>query len=145
MEKFWESKSLSEMSSKEWELLCDGCGKCCLHKLEDEDDGTIYYTGVACHLLEVESCSCSNYAERLSLEPTCVKLTPDDVDNLKWLPGSCSYRRIQEGRGLPDWHHLVCGDRDRVHRDGHSIKGRCVSERHVHPDDLVEHIVHWID
>ncbi|MBN50355.1 MAG: hypothetical protein CMN85_12545 [Spongiibacteraceae bacterium] len=145
MNKFWENKTLSSMSDKEWELLCDGCGKCCLHKLEDEDDGKIYYTGVACQLLDVESCRCSHYAERLSLEPTCVKLTPDDVDNLQWLPGSCSYRRVQDGRGLPQWHHLICGDREEVHRGGHSIMGRCVSERHVHPDDLVEHIVQWVD
>ncbi len=145
MTKFWESKSLAEMSASEWEQICDGCGKCCLHKLEDEDDGKIYHTGVACQLLDTDSCRCSNYAERLSLEPTCVKLTPDDVDSLQWLPSTCSYRRVQDGRGLPNWHHLLSGDRELVHREGHSIMGRCVSERHVHPDDLVEHIVQWVN
>lgn len=145
MKKFWETKSLSEMSPQEWESLCDGCGKCCLHKLEDEDDGTVYYTAVACRWLDLESCRCSHYAERLAIEPTCVELRPDDVDNLSWLPASCAYRRIQEGRGLADWHPLVSGDAARVHRGGHSIKGRCLSERHVHPDELVEHIVQWVD
>lgn len=142
---FWEIKSLKEMSSQEWESICDGCGKCCLHKLEDMDTGDIYYTRVACQWLDVESCRCSHYADRLEKEPTCVQLTPDDVDNLQWLPPSCSYRRLQDGRGLADWHHLVCGDRDRVHREGHSIMGRCVSERNVHPDGLEEHIVHWVE
>ncbi len=145
MDKYWENKSIGEMSDEEWELLCDGCGKCCLHKLEDEDDGKIYYTSVACQLLDIESCQCSNYAERFKLEPTCVKLTPDDVDNLQWLPASCAYRLIENGQPLPDWHHLISGDRELVHREGHSIEGRCVSERHVHPDELVEHIVHWVE
>jgi hypothetical protein len=145
MDKFWETKALDEMTSAEWESLCDGCGKCCLHKLEDEDTGDIYYTRVACQLLDIETCRCSDYANRLEKEPTCVKLTPNDVDNLQWLPSSCSYRRLQDGRGLPAWHHLVCGDRNRVHEDGHSSRGWCVSERHVHPDGLEEHIVHWVN
>lgn len=145
MDKFWETKALDEMTSAEWESLCDGCGKCCLHKLEDADTGDIYYTRVACQLLDIETCRCSDYANRLEKEPTCVKLTPNDVDNLQWLPSSCSYRRLQDGRGLPAWHHLVCGDRNRVHEDGHSIMGLCVSERYVHPDGLEEHIVHWVN
>ncbi|WP_372747945.1 YcgN family cysteine cluster protein [Litorivivens sp.] len=145
VKKFWEIKSLTEMTPEEWESICDGCGKCCLHKLEDIDTGDIYYTRVACQWLDIESCRCSHYADRLEKEPTCVKLTPADVDDLQWLPPSCSYRRMHDGRGLADWHHLVCGDRERVHREGHSILGRCLSERDVHPDGLEEHIVHWVE
>ncbi len=142
---FWQQKSLAEMSTAEWEALCDGCGKCCLHKLEDEDTGECFYTRVACRYLDENSSRCGCYSERLQRVPDCTKLTLADIDKFHWLPASCAYRLLANRQPLPDWHPLVSGDPDSVHRAGASVRGRCLSEEQVHPDDLEAHIVHWVD
>lgn len=142
---FWELKPLAEMTTAEWESLCDGCGKCCLHKLEDEETGDVYYTDVACRYLSAESCRCTHYSERNHLVPECIVLTPADVDVFYWLPGTCAYRLVAEGKPLPAWHPLITGSASSVHAAGISVKGRVTPELSVHPDDYEEHIVHWVD
>ena len=142
-EPFWETKSLEQMSRTEWEQLCDGCGKCCLHKFEDEDSGNILYTQVACRYLD-NHCQCSAYAQRKSLVPDCVDLYALNRDLFRWLPQSCAYRLLAEGEALPSWHPLVSGDKNSVHAAGMSVQGRVVSEAHVHPDDIEEQVVHWV-
>jgi uncharacterized cysteine cluster protein YcgN (CxxCxxCC family) len=121
---FWKTKTLEEMTAAEWESLCDGCGKCCLSKLEDEDTGEIYWTTVACHLLHVGTCRCKDYEHRKSLVPDCVQLTPEHVRTIDWLPSTCAYRLVAEGHDLYWWHHLVSGSRETVHEAGISIRGR---------------------
>lgn len=130
---FWKRKSLAEMDAAEWEQLCDGCGKCCLAKLEDEDSGDIHWTSVACRLFAAGECRCRDYDNRLSLVPDCVRLTPENVPTIKWLPRSCAYRLVAEGRDLPWWHHLVCGDRETVHTAGVSVRGKVSA----HEDELL--------
>ena len=127
-DEFWKRKSLSDMSQSEWESLCDGCALCCLQKLQDEDTGEIHYTDIACRLLDVETCRCTNYAERARLVSSCLILTADEPQSFKWLPGSCAYRRLSEGKDLPEWHPLISGDADSVHAAGISAKGKAVSE-----------------
>ena len=136
---FWERKSLSEMTEQEWESLCDGCGKCCLHKLEDIDTGEIEFTNVVCRLMDMGTCRCSRYADRARLMPDCVILTPDNLERLNWMPSTCAYRLLNEGKKLFDWHPLVSGDPDSVHRAGISIRGRAISERNAGP--LEHHVL----
>ena len=140
---FWQTKSLSEMTPEEWESLCDGCAKCCLLKLEDEDSGEIAYTRLHCRLLDENLCRCADYENRKSIVPDCVILTPKSVSELRWMPKSCAYRRLADGRGLPDWHHLISGDRDLVHTGGHSIMGQTVSEDTVLEEDQIDWIIDW--
>jgi uncharacterized cysteine cluster protein YcgN (CxxCxxCC family) len=126
--RFWREKSLAEMSPVEWESLCDGCGKCCLHKLR-YPDGSLKMTRVSCRLLDTDTCRCTNYAKRKQLVPDCVVLTQDNVEKLDWLPDTCAYRVLSEGGDLASWHPLLSGDPDSVHTSGISMRGRCVSER----------------
>jgi len=141
---FWERKDLRDMSPKEWESLCDGCGRCCLHKLKDEDTGRVHYTDVACRLLDLKSCRCSNYPQRLEEVADCVVLDPDNLADLAWMPATCAYRRLAEGRGLAEWHPLISGTRASVHRAGIAIGGRAVPESAVDADDLEEHVIRWL-
>lgn len=129
------------MRSVEWEALCDGCGKCCLEKIEDGYTGEISYTNVACRLLDLGTCRCTRYTDRRRFVPNCEALTAEGVLALSWLPMSCAYRRLAEGHDLPDWHHLVCGDPEMVHRVGASVRGRAVAESRAGP--LEHHIVTW--
>ena len=142
--RFWETKALNEMTREEWESLCDGCAKCCLHKLEDEDTGDIYYTKVVCRYMD-EQCRCTEYQRRNELVPNCVWLKPEDVEEFHWLPSTCAYRLVAENKPLPDWHPLISGNAQSVHRAGVSIKGRALSEEYVHPDGMEEHIIHWVE
>jgi uncharacterized cysteine cluster protein YcgN (CxxCxxCC family) len=139
---FWEAP-LATLDHGQWEALCDGCGKCCLHKLEDEDSGRIYPTNVACRLLDLATARCGDYKHRRRHVPDCLTLTRARVDDLEWLPQSCAYRLRAEGQPLPDWHYLVCGDRDAVHRAGQSIVGWTVGEDVAGPleNHLVERVV----
>lgn len=143
MDAFWTRKRLAELTEQEWESLCDGCGKCCLNKLQDVDTERVYYTDVACALLDLRSCRCRDYAHRHRRVPDCVKLEPDSAEAFAWLPSTCAYRCIAEGRELPHWHPLVCGDPQRVHATGNSVRGRAVSEREVDPEALETRIVYW--
>lgn len=140
---FWKTKRLDEMSAQEWESLCDGCAKCCLLKLEDIDTGEIAYTRLHCRLLDAGTCRCSDYENRKAKVPDCVKLTPAKIEEIKWMPRTCAYRLVHEGRDLPHWHHLVCGDPERIHREGHSIMGRTKSEDTVLDEDQIDWIVDW--
>ena len=143
--KFWETKTLRQMSSEEWESLCDGCALCCLHKLEDEESEEVFYTDVACQYLEQDACRCTEYQDRNRLVPNCVWLTPDDVDTFHWLPATCAYRLIAEGQALPSWHPLVSGRAESVHEAGISVAGRCVSEAFVHDEDFEVRIIRWVE
>lgn len=140
---FWDEKTLEEMTREEWEALCDGCGRCCLLKLEDEDTGDIYVSDVRCRLLNGTTCRCNNYPERQKHVPDCIELTPSNVREISWMPGSCAYRRIAEGRGLAWWHPLVSGDPTTVVTAGVSVSGRTVPEGSVKPRDWEDHIVSW--
>ena len=140
---FWRRKSLSAMTGDEWESLCDGCAKCCLHKLQYDDTGEIDYTNVACRLLDTETCRCRKYAIRSMMVPDCVRLTPDIVNQLKWLPSTCAYRLVAEGKDLPSWHPLKTGDPDSVHRAGVSARGRAIREQDAGP--LEDNVIDWDD
>jgi uncharacterized protein len=135
---FWE-KPLDALSRSEWEQLCDGCGKCCLHKLEDADTGEVHATNVACRLLDRDTGLCTNYRGRRAFVPDCVRLTASSVGRLGWLPTTCAYRLRAEGKPLPAWHYLVCGDREAVHRAGMSVRGWTVAEDEA--GDLEFHLV----
>ena len=145
MNEWWNSTPLEQLSGEQWEALCDGCAKCCLHKLEDEDTGEVFYTRVRCRYLDEESCSCSDYVNRSVLVPNCIHLAQDNVGALDWLPSTCAYRLRGAGEPLPEWHYLVSGSRQTVHEAGVSIRGRAISDEYVHPDGYDEHIVHWVE
>ena len=139
--RFWE-RPLASLSRDEWEALCDGCGKCCLHKLEDEDTGEFYATNVACKLLDLKNARCSDYKHRRAFVPDCVRLTPKLVHQLAWLPDTCAYRLRADDEPLPEWHYLISGDPDAVHRAGASVVGKAISEDVAGP---LEHHIVWAD
>jgi uncharacterized cysteine cluster protein YcgN (CxxCxxCC family) len=140
---FWKTKTLAEMSNSEWESLCDGCGLCCLNKLEDWDSGEVAFTSVACRLLDGTSCQCKDYENRQSIVPDCIQLTLKGVEEIGWLPPTCAYRLVRDGEDLYWWHYLVSGERDTVHEAGISAQGRTVSEDDIDPEDLEDYIVDW--
>jgi uncharacterized cysteine cluster protein YcgN (CxxCxxCC family) len=136
---FWKTKTLAQMTRAEWESLCDGCGRCCLHKLRDEDTDEISYTNVSCRLLDLGTCQCRDYQHRQQIIPDCVTLTPENLPDIDWLPPSCAYRRLNEGKSLAWWHPLVSGDPDSVHKAGMSVRARAIDEREAGP--LEHHLV----
>lgn len=139
--KFWQHKTFSEMNFAEWEALCDGCGRCCLHKLEDADTGEIAYTSVACRFLEISKCRCTAYEHRKSARKECLCLTPENICEMTWLPKTCAYRMLFEGRDLASWHPLVTGDPESVHTAGISVRNKAIPEDWINPDDLETYII----
>ena len=131
------------MTTDEWESLCDGCGKCCLIKLEDEDSGEIAFTSVVCDLIDLDSCRCNRYNERCTLVPECIDLKQHDFAEYKWLPATCAYRLLTDGKPLPDWHPLNSGTIESVKDAGVAISSYAIKESQV--DDLEDHIIEWLD
>lgn len=142
---FWQKKRLHEMTSSEWESLCDGCAKCCLVKLQDEETDEVAYTNVVCHYMDEITCQCTEYQARHELVPHCVWLKPEMVDEFFWLPETCAYRLVAEGKPLPSWHHLLTGDKNSVHQADASVKNKVINEQFVHEQDLEDYIVHWVE
>jgi uncharacterized protein len=142
---YWELKTLEELTHEEWEGLCDGCGRCCLHKLEDADSGDVFYTNVACRLLNLDTGLCSDYTNRAKAVTDCFPLTPAIVRDVNWLPATCAYRLVAEGKPLPWWHPLVSGDPSTVRQMGISICGKAVSEEEVDLNELEDMVVDWFD
>lgn len=142
-DRFWETTPLAAMTPEQWESLCDGCAKCCLEKLEDEETRRIVYTNVACRLLDLDTCRCTNYRQRARVVSNCVRLTPATLDDPYWLPSTCAYRLVREGKPLPDWHPLLSGDPETVFRSGHSVRGRVISEDAA--DQLIHHLIDWAE
>lgn len=140
--RFWETVPLTKMTEGEWEALCDGCGKCCLNKIEDADTGEVFLTRVACRLLDDQSCQCGQYQIRKKLVPECIQLTPQNIaDHAYWMPATCAYRLLWQGRTLPDWHPLLTGDPESVHAAGISVRGMTVPEFEVDEEDWEDHII----
>ena len=140
---FWEVTPLTEMTNAQWESLCDGCGKCCVLKLEDIDTGAIYYTDVSCKLLCTKSAQCTNYQERKTYVPDCVILRPDNLEEVHWMPESCAYRRLHEGRDLPHWHPLRVGHKDDMIAANHCVAGHVTPEGAVAEKDMPDHLFDW--
>ncbi|XID75046.1 YcgN family cysteine cluster protein [Alkanindiges sp. WGS2144] len=141
---FWKHYPLDQLNPHEWEALCDGCGLCCLVKLEDEDNGEVVYTKVACKLLDTQTAQCSDYARRQQFVPDCLQLTPAMVPDLHWLPKSCAYKRVHMGLDLPNWHPLITGKARSDIPAKKSVAGRCISETDIDPDDIEEYVVKWV-
>ena len=143
-DRFWQHYSLTELTPAEWEALCDGCGLCCLVKLEDEDTGEVVYTSAACQLLDTKTARCTDYENRQSIVPDCLQLTPERVPELKWLPPSCAYKRLDLGQSLPRWHPLITGNPNSVRKARKSAAGRCISETAIDPEDIEEYVIRWV-
>lgn len=141
---YWHAKSLQDMTPTEWESLCDGCGKCCLHKLEDEDSGDVYYTRIACRYLDHNTCQCSDYTHRQQQVPDCLVLSPQSLSAMDWLPDTCAYRLRAAGLPLFEWHPLISGDPDSVHKAGMSVAGKVVAEHDVAEEDYEDYVIRWI-
>lgn len=143
-ERFWERYSLDEMNDSEWEALCDGCGLCCLFKFQDQNTKEVTYTNVACRLLDKKTCSCKNYSNRSKIVHDCVKIRPENVDDvIDWLPSTCAYRLVHEGRQLFDWHYLISGNSESVHEAQISVKERCIPEYKVDLNNLELYATDW--
>ena len=142
-EEFWKHKTLSQMTSAEWESLCDGCGKCCLNKLEDWETAEIHWTSIGCELLDCETCRCTDYSNRFEQVPDCIQLSPDNIDTIGWLPPTCAYRLVREGRDLYWWHPLVSGDPETVHEAGISVRGRAIPDDGIKPEDYENYLIDW--
>lgn len=138
---FWKAKSLDDMTASEWESLCDGCARCCLLKLEDEDTGEIHLTRLSCAMLNVRSCQCKDYPNRFDKMPDCIAITPEKVRNLGWLPATCGYRLVAEGRDLPWWHPLISGTHETVHAAGISVRHLAMSEKRVKEENYIRYII----
>lgn len=141
---FWQRKRLHEMTDAEWDSLCDGCGKCCLRKLQDADSDLVYYTDLACKLLDLTTCRCTQYAARSQWVPDCVDLRKDLAASLAWLPPTCAYRLLDAGMPLPDWHPLLTGNPDAVHLAKRSVRGQAISEEGVDERDWEDHLIYWV-
>jgi len=142
---YWQGRALESFSQEEWEALCDGCGKCCLNKLEDWDTGEIHWTSVACKLLDDKSCQCKNYKNRFDEVPDCLALTPESVREITWLPDTCAYELVKNGQDLPEWHYLKTGDKNSVHLSHNSVQGKTVSEEGLEPEDLENFLIKLSD
>ncbi len=142
---FWRKKRLNQLTRQEWESLCDGCGQCCVIRLEDEESGDIAVTNLACRLFDTSVCACTRYARRAELVPACAVLTPERVTEFSWLPETCAYRLVADGEDLPWWHHLVSGSMSTVHEAGVSVRGKVISETEVAEEDWEDHIVDGFD
>ena len=142
---FWERLTLDEMTDAQWESLCDGCARCCMIKLEDTDSGRLEYTRLVCRFLDQDACACTRYPDRHRLVEDCVHLGPDEARAFHWLPETCAYRTLAKGGTLADWHPLVSGDPESVHRAGISVRGKVLSEDAVHPDGYFEHVIRWVN
>lgn len=144
MNPFWTEKSLRELTPEEWEGLCDGCGRCCLHKLQDDETDEVFYTQVVCRMLDLTSCRCRNYDQRQRLVPDCVVLAPNQPEVLQWMPTSCAYRLIAEGKPLPSWHPLVMGNADSMREAGVLVSEIALSEDALSdPDDIQDYVIPW--
>jgi len=138
---FWQEKTLQQLSDEQWEALCDGCGRCCVWKFEDEDSKEILYTDIRCKLFDDNSCRCTNYTKRNTLVPDCMDIRQFSTQQYAWLPDTCAYRLRQAGKDLPDWHHLICGDKQAVHRTGASLQHQTVCGEHCTEEDIIHHII----
>ena len=138
---FWQTKKLAEMSVEEWESLCDRCGKCCLHKLENEESGEIFFTSVVCDLIDLERCSCTDYVNRCTLVPDCIDMKQRSFTQYHWLPSTCAYRLLEQGEALPSWHPLITNDPESVHEAGVSIRSYAIPESDA--GELIQHIIEW--
>jgi len=141
--KFWETKNLIDMNENEWESLCDKCGKCCVIKLEDFDTQEVHYTNVSCKLLCEKSASCKDYENRKSIVPDCIILSPDNLKDLKWMPKTCAYKLLNEGKNLPYWHPLLSGNDKEIVNSGNSVKNRVTNENEIKIKDLPDYIFNW--
>lgn len=141
---FWKNYTLEQLNPLEWEALCDGCGLCCLVKLEDDETQKVYYTKVACQLLDCQTGQCSQYDQRHQYVPDCITLNMENIHQLHWLPSTCAYRRLAQGKALPNWHYLITGSRKSVVQAKKSVAQRCISELQIMEDDLEDYIVKWV-
>ncbi len=142
---FWQKHALTDMTSGEWEALCDGCGKCCLNKLEEYDSHRYLYTNISCHLQDCQTGYCKNYQNRKQFVPDCITLTPQKIPSFRWLPKTCAYRRLSENKDLPSWHPLITGRQSSVHEAGHSVAHRIISESLVPFEDWEDYVVDWAE
>jgi len=140
-DKYWIKLTLEEMSDSQWESLCDGCGLCCLVKIEDEDSGEVLNTSVSCKLLDTDSCRCKDYGNRFREAPMCTKLTRENLPTMTWLPKTCAYVLLADRKPLPEWHYLISGDREAVHKAGVSAKRFALSEDYIHPEQLEQFVI----